>query len=134
MTKDKSQMKLEGELQEKQRTKESHSHQGEKETSTKHESSASRVIAPPSDIKQASDQIKSKLADALDKKSNATISISKDGELWNADVEIVEEEYLPGQNLKSMNDLIGLYDVSMDLSGNLLNWTKKKMYKRSQGL
>jgi hypothetical protein len=89
---------------------------------------------PPSDIKEAADSIKQKVALALDKKPNATISINKEGDTWRADVEVVEEEYLPGQNIKSMNDILGLYDVVMDSSGNILNWTKKKAYKRSQGL
>jgi hypothetical protein len=89
---------------------------------------------PISDIKMASDTIKNKLAHALDKTPNATISISFDGENWKADVEVVEEEYLPGQNLKSLNDIFGLYEVFMDASGNLISWTKKRMYKRSQGL
>jgi hypothetical protein len=94
----------------------------------------STQTGPPSDIKEAADTIKQKVALALDKKPNATISINKEGDTWHADVEVVEEEYLPGQNIKSMNDILGLYDVVMDASGNILNWTKKKAYKRSQGL
>jgi hypothetical protein len=106
------------------------------------ESDSKDVMAKPAvsednatlDIKKASEIIKTKLGEALDKKANATISIRKEGNEWKADVEVVEEEYLPGQNLRSMNDLLGLYDVSMDDKGNLTGWVKKKMYKRSQGL
>jgi hypothetical protein len=106
------------------------------------ESDSKDVMAKPAvsednvtlDIKKASEIIKTKLGEALDKKANATISIRKEGNEWKADVEVVEEEYLPGQNLRSMNDLLGLYDVSMDDNGNLTGWVKKKMYKRSQGL
>jgi hypothetical protein len=85
-------------------------------------------------IKDAAETIKKGLGEALDKQANATISIHKEGDNWTADVEVVEEEYLPGQNLRSMNDLLGLYEVHMDDKGNLTSWVKKKMYKRSQGL
>jgi hypothetical protein len=81
-------------------------------------------------LKEASELVKNKLADALDKVANATITISKDQDIWRAEVEIVEEEYVPGEKLRSMNDIIGLYDVEMDSSGELLRWLKKKTYKR----
>jgi hypothetical protein len=97
-------------------------------------SSVAQTPESTSSLKYISEQIKKLLGDALHKKPNATVAIVKEGEQWRADVEVVEEEYLPGQNLKSMNDLLGLYDVTMDKNGQLIQWTKKKMYKRSQGL
>jgi hypothetical protein len=87
-----------------------------------------------SSLQEAAQSVKMQLAEALHKPANATISITKDGDHWTAQVEVVEEEYLPGQQLKSMNDILGLYEVEMDMDGQLLNWTKRKTYKRSQGL
>jgi hypothetical protein len=107
------------------------------ETLEANESTASHappIDMPPKNIQEAADCIKKKLAAALHKDANATISISKEGENWHADVEVIEEEYLPNTALKSMNDILGLYGVEMDQAGNLLTWTKKKTYKRSQGL
>ena len=82
------------------------------------------------DVKQASETAKKKLAEALNKKSNATISISKEADYWNAVVEIVEEEYLPGKNLQSMNDIIGVYEIKLNAGGDLISWTKKSSHKR----
>jgi hypothetical protein len=80
--------------------------------------------------KQASETAKIKLAEALGKKANATISISKESDGWNAAVEVVEEEYLPGKNLESMNDIIGIYDIKLSRDGELITWTKKSSHKR----
>jgi hypothetical protein len=85
-----------------------------------------------SDLKQASELAKKKLSEALDKPANATISIENTGNHWSAMVEVVEEEYLPGQNLKSMNDLLGVYEVHLSLDGKLLKWTRKNSYKRAE--
>jgi hypothetical protein len=84
------------------------------------------------DLKGASELAKKKLSEALGKPANATISIEDEGEFWLAVVEIVEEEYLPGQNLKSMNDLLGVYEVKLGKTGNLLKWTRKNSYKRAE--
>jgi hypothetical protein len=84
------------------------------------------------DLKQASELAKKKLSDALNKPANATISIENTGDNWLALVEIVEEEYLPGQNLKSMNDLLGVYEVNLSHQGELLKWTRKGSYKRAE--
>jgi hypothetical protein len=102
---------------------------------TNHSSkSKSQTNAAPTNIQEAADLIKKKVADALHKTANATISISRQEDNWHADVEVIEEQYLPETTLKSMNDILGLYGVEMDQEGNLLTWTKKKTYKRSQGL
>jgi hypothetical protein len=84
------------------------------------------------DLKQASELAKQKLSEALNKPANATISIEDQGDHWLAVVEIVEEEYLPGQNLKSMNDLLGVYEIKLSHNGKLLKWTRKKSYKRAE--
>jgi hypothetical protein len=82
------------------------------------------------DIKQASKTAKEKLAEALDKKANTVVSVSKEGENWEAIIEIIDEEYLPGKNLESMNDIIGVYDVKMSDKGELLSWNKKSSRRR----
>jgi hypothetical protein len=83
------------------------------------------------DIGRASEIVKKKIGEALNKKPNATISISKEGDDWKAIVEILEEEYLPGKNLQSMSDIIGVYEVQMSSKGDhLINWTKKSSRKR----
>lgn len=82
------------------------------------------------DLKQASEQAKEKLAEALNKKANATISISREGEGWLATVEIIDEEYLPGKNLESMNDILGIYEVKLSANGELSGWSKKSSRKR----
>lgn len=83
-------------------------------------------------IKEASETAKKKLADVLNKKANSTTSISKEGEEWLATVEIIEEEFLPGKNLQSMNDLIGVYEVKLDSKGEIINYNKKSAHKRGQ--
>jgi hypothetical protein len=83
-------------------------------------------------LKEASELAKKKLSEALNKPANATISIEDSGEYWLAVVEIVEEEYLPGQNLKSMNDLLGVYEIKLSHQGKLLKWSRKGSYKRAE--
>ncbi len=87
-------------------------------------------IKPNMDVKQASETAKKKLAEALNKKPNATVSISKEADYWNAVVEIVEEEYLPGKDLQSMNDIIGVYESKLNAKGDLISWTKKSSHRR----
>jgi hypothetical protein len=82
------------------------------------------------DIKEASEVAMEELAEATGKKAESTVSISKEGENWQATIEIIDEEYLPGQNLKSMSDIIGVYEVTLESSGKLINWTKKNSRRR----
>jgi hypothetical protein len=90
------------------------------------------ISAEEMDLKRASELAKKKLSEALDKRANATISIEHQGDHWLATVEVVEEEYLPGQNLKSMNDILGVYEVKLSDTGKLLKWTRKTSYKRAE--
>lgn len=84
------------------------------------------------DLKRASEAAKKKLAEALEKPANATVSVERQGENWVAMVEILDEEYLPGQNMRSMSDIIGLYEVTLDNNGELLKFTRKNSYKRGE--
>ena len=85
-----------------------------------------------SDIKKMSEIAKKKLEETLDKKTESTISISKEGNEWIANVEVLEEEYIPAMNLRSMNDIIGIYEIRLSNKGELLNWDKKSSRKRGE--
>lgn len=87
---------------------------------------------PENDIKKMSEIAKKKLTETLNKKAESTISISKEGNEWVAKIEVLEEEYLPAMNLRSMNDIIGIYEVKLSNKGELLNWNKKSSRKRSE--
>ena len=84
------------------------------------------------DINQASETVKKKLAEALNKKAENTASISKEGDEWIAVVEIVEEQYLTEAGLKSMNDIIGIYEAKLNSKGELISWNKKNSRKRGK--
>lgn len=86
------------------------------------------------DLKQASELIKKKFGEALNKKPNSTISISKEADYWLATIEMVDEEYLPGKNLASMNDILGVYEVKLNDKGELLSWSKKSSHRRGKEL
>jgi hypothetical protein len=103
---------------------------------TKHSDSAGKErferksVSENIDIKTASELARTKLADVLGKTANATISIERQGEDWAAFVEIVDEEYLPGQNMRSMSDIIGVYEVTLSSTGELLKFVRKRSNKR----
>lgn len=84
------------------------------------------------DTKQASEAAKKKLAEALNKKANNTVAISKEGNEWIASVEIIEEQYLPGMNIESMNDTLAVYEVKLSSTGELISWNKKSSHKRGE--
>jgi len=82
-------------------------------------------------LKQASKKAMQELGEALGKKAEATTSISREGENWKATVEVVDEVYLPDQkDVRSMNDMIGVYEISLSAQGELLNWTRINSRKR----
>jgi hypothetical protein len=84
------------------------------------------------EIKSVSETAKQKLAKALNKKVDSTISITKEGDVWSAIIEVVDEEYLPGMNLRSMSDIMGIYEAKLSSEGELVGWTKKSSRKRGQ--
>lgn len=86
------------------------------------------------DIRQASEQAKKRISEALDKKAENTNSISKEGNEWSAMVEVLEEEYIPGMGLKSMNDLLGIYEVRLNEKGELEGWNKRASRKRGEAV
>jgi hypothetical protein len=82
------------------------------------------------EIKEVSEIAKKKLGETLNKTPNAVVSISKKTDSWSAIIEVVEEEFLPGRDLRSMGDIIGVYEVSLSNNGEILGWTKKSSHKR----
>lgn len=84
-------------------------------------------------LKQASKKAMQELSDALGKTAEATTSISREGENWKAVVEVVDEVYLPDQKgVRSMNDMVGVYEVSLSAQGELLKWTRVSSRKRGE--
>jgi len=84
------------------------------------------------DIKRMSEKAKKALSEALNKNTESTISISKEGNEWLASVEVLEEEYIPGMNMKSMSDIIGVYELKLSNKGELLSWNKKSSRRRGE--
>jgi len=72
------------------------------------------------------------LSNALNKKAESVISISKQEGGWVSEIEVIDEEYLPEIELKSMNDIIGTYEVQLDDKGELVSWNKKSSRKRGE--
>lgn len=83
------------------------------------------------DIEQASENVKEKLSKVLKKKAEETVSINKEGTKWVAHVEVLEEVFLPEHpESRSMSDIIGLYEVQLSESGDIIGWKKLKSRKR----
>jgi len=82
------------------------------------------------DIKQASETVKQRVADVLNKEAESTVSISKEGDEWHAIVEVVEEKYLPDTDLKSMSDILAQYEAVLSSTGELMKWVKKGSRRR----
>jgi hypothetical protein len=82
-------------------------------------------------VKEVSERAKELLADALEKKAESTTSIEMVGDEWVVVVEVLEEEYVPGAGLRSMNDIIGVYEVKLR-NNMLVKWQKKGSRKRGE--
>jgi hypothetical protein len=82
-------------------------------------------------VKEVSERAKELLADALQKKAESTISIEQVGDEWVVVLEVLEEEYVPGSGLRSMNDIIGVYEVKLR-NNALVKWQKKGSRKRGE--
>lgn len=80
--------------------------------------------------RQISEIAKKKIAEALDKKAESAVSVFKEGNNWSVDIEVLDEQYLPEQKIKSMNDIIGIYEVKLDSKGELISWVKKSSRQR----
>jgi len=68
---------------------------------------------------------KTQLADLTGFKSPAGIGLKKEKDGWVVTIEIVEKNSIPDGM-----DILGTYDVRLDLKGNVLNYERKELRKR----
>jgi len=84
------------------------------------------------EVGKMSELAREKLSDALDKKVDSVVSISEQEGGWLAELDVIDEEYLPDIELRSMSDIIGTYEVKLDNKGELVSWNKKSSRKRGE--
>ena len=77
------------------------------------------------DIKDIVKKAKQELVELTGFASPDAIGINKEGDIWHITVEVIEKPS-PAVNL----ELLGIYDVRIDDSGNLLGFEKIRMRKR----
>jgi len=76
-------------------------------------------------IKDISEKAKSELKELTGFESVSVTSIKKDGEEWVIAVEMLEKKGIPDRM-----DILGLYEVKMDNTGDLLSYDRKGLRKR----
>ena len=77
------------------------------------------------EIKDISKIAKEKLAEFTGFSSPNAIGINKEADIWHVTVEITEK---PSEAVNL--EILGIYDVRLDASGNLLGYEKIRMRKR----
>lgn len=77
------------------------------------------------DIKDIVENAKKKLVELTGFTSPSVIGFNKEGETWRIIIEITEKPS-PASNL----DVLGIYEVHLDVDGNLLGYKRKSMRKR----
>ena len=77
------------------------------------------------EIKDIVEIAKGKLAELTEFSSPNAIGIDREGDTWHITVEIIEK---PSEAVNL--ELLGIYDVRIDASGNLLGYEKIRMRKR----
>jgi hypothetical protein len=77
-----------------------------------------------------SELARKKLSEALNKNAESVVSISKSEDGWSVVLEVIDEDYLPEIKMKSMNDIIGTYEIQLDDKGELISWNRKSSRKR----
>jgi len=77
------------------------------------------------EIKEITEKAKKELAELTGFGFPTVIGVNKEGNIWHIAVEIIEK---PSTAINL--DLLGIYDVQLDASGNLLGYERKKMRKR----
>lgn len=77
------------------------------------------------EIKDIAEMAKEKLVEFTGFNSPAIIGINKEKDTWHITVEIIEK------SSEAINlEILGIYDVRFDVSGNLLGFERIKMRKR----
>lgn len=79
------------------------------------------------EIKDITRIAKKELAELTGFSSPNAIGIKKEGDIWHITVEITEK---PSEAINYL-DILGIYDVQLDASGNLLGYEKIRMRKRN---
>ena len=77
------------------------------------------------DIKDIVENAKKKLVELTGFTSPSVIGFNKEGETWRIIIEITEKPS-PASNL----DVLGIYEVHLDVNGNLLDYKRESMRKR----
>jgi dTDP-glucose pyrophosphorylase len=77
------------------------------------------------DIKDIVENAKKSLVELTGFTSPSAIGVSKGGEMWQVIIEITEKP-----SVASNLEVLGIYEVHLDVSGNLLEYTRKEMRKR----
>ena len=77
------------------------------------------------DIKNIVDNAKQKLVELTGFTSPSAIGVNREGETWRIMIEITEKPS-PASNI----EVLGIYEVRLDVDGNLLGYERRKMRKR----
>jgi len=77
------------------------------------------------DIKDIVENAKKSLVELTGFTSPYAIGVSKEGETWQVIIEITEKP-----SAASNLEMLGIYEVHLDVNGNLLEYMRKEMRKR----
>jgi len=77
------------------------------------------------DIKDIVENAKKSLVELTGFTSPSAIGVSKDGETWQVIIEITEKP-----SAASNLEMLGIYEVHLDVNGNLLDYMRKEIRKR----
>jgi len=77
------------------------------------------------DIKDIVENAKKSLVELTGFTCPSAIGVSKEGETWQIIIEITEKP-----SLASNLEVLGIYEVHLDVNGNLLDYMRKDMRKR----
>ncbi len=77
------------------------------------------------EIKDITEIAKKELVELTKFSSPTVIGVNKEGNIWHITVEIIEKPS-PAINL----ELLGIYDIRIDASGDFLGYEKMRMRKR----
>jgi len=79
------------------------------------------------EIKDITEKAKKELIELTGFSSPTVIGVNKEGNIWHITVEIIEKPS-PASNL----EVLGIYEVQLDVNGNFLGYERKKMRKRGE--
>jgi len=77
------------------------------------------------DIKDIVENAKKKLVELTGFTSPSAIGVNKEGETWQVIIEITEKP-----SAASNLEVLGIYEVCLDVNGNLLSYKRENMRKR----